>query len=121
MFKKCQKCGKIWGTRDEFLDLTDLNPLGFQAHFTDGSKSILFFTHMSENCGTTISIPVFEFLDFFPAYEEMPLDLNGPECDGLCLRDNRLQACSNPNCRNALVREFVQTLKEKKKQQRPQR
>ncbi len=116
-FKICQKCGKIWGSREEFLALDDLIPLGFQAHFLDGSKSVLLFEHEAANCGTTLAVAVTEMIDLFPEYNQMPVAVNTSECTGLCLTDNRLEPCGNSNCRNALVRKFVAELNERKRHQ----
>ena len=37
------------------------------------------------------------------------------KCKGLCLQDPNLEPCENDDCRNSLVRNFIQDLYTKKK------
>lgn len=117
IFKKCRSCGKTWQTAEEFFTLKELTPLGFQAHFFDGSKSLLLFHHNTSTCQTTLAIPVKEIAYLIPGYSETEIAFLSEECPGLCLTDNRLEPCGHPTCRNSLVRNFVQELLDKKKQQ----
>lgn len=113
-FKVCTKCGKVWQTREQFLELEELVPLGFQAHFLDGEKSILMFHHETAGCNTTLAIPLQEFVDLIPGYHETELAYGTDSCRAICLTDNDLMPCDHPNCKNALVRQFVQELAAKK-------
>ncbi len=114
-FKICRSCGKIWESRDEFLKLDGLIPLGFQAHFLDGNKSILLFHHDAPNCQTTLAVPVMLFKDLIPGLMERETAFLTSECNGLCLTDNRLVSCGHPYCRNALIRQFAADLAARKK------
>ena len=67
-FKKCQKCGKVWERRDKFLEMDGLLPLGFQAHYSDGYKSIILFLHDIPECRTTLAIPIIKILDLIPRF-----------------------------------------------------
>lgn len=112
--KICQGCGKIWETLDDFLKLEDLIPIGFQAHFLDGDKSILLFHHDRPNCGTTLAIPVTEFAHLIPDFYRWQVEVGTEQCEGHCLTTTDLEPCGHPYCRNALVRDFIQSLLRKK-------
>lgn len=114
IFKACTKCGKVWKSCEDFLELKDLLPLGFQAHFLDGNKSVCLFQHQVPNCQTTLAVPVILFADVIPGFIQSDDALFSNSCRGICLTDNRLIPCDHPYCRNALVRRFVQKLVKKK-------
>ncbi|MFZ0391794.1 MAG: hypothetical protein WAN36_15140, partial [Calditrichia bacterium] len=97
-FKKCMKCGKLWLNRDEFLDSDELVPVGFQAHFLDGDKSSLLFTHKLDDCNTTLGVPLALFSDLIPGFKDSPNLINSSVCPGLCLTDTDLTPCSKSQC-----------------------
>jgi hypothetical protein len=94
--------------------LENLTPLGFQAHFLDGSKSILLFHHNNTDCNTTVAIPLYEVLDLIPNYFSRESAILSASCRGLCLTDSKLEPCDNAACRNSLVRQYIRSLYEKK-------
>jgi hypothetical protein len=114
-FKKCNRCGKIWESRDKFLELDDLLPLGYQTHYSDGFKSVILFLHDVPECRTTLAIPITNILDLIPGFDLMENKMLSEKCRGLCLRDPSLEPCDNNNCRNTLVRNFIRDLYKKKK------
>ncbi len=60
-FKVCSMCGVVWETLDDFLADPALEQSGYQVNFFDLKGGLFYFTHLVENCGTTMAIPVGEF------------------------------------------------------------
>lgn len=114
VLKVCRKCGAVWNSVEQFLSSNEIVPLGFQAHFSDGDKSVLLFQHNTLGCNTTLALPVGEFSGLIPGYDRTPNAFQSPSCRGICLTNNQLKPCDHPNCRNALVRGFVRKLLQEK-------
>jgi len=117
IFKECGNCGTTWQTAEAFFSPEELTPLGFQAHFFDGSKSLLLFHHHTNECQTTLAIRIKDVAHLIPGYSETESVFLSEKCPELCLTDSHLEGCGHPNCRNSLVCDFVQELLEKKKRQ----
>jgi hypothetical protein len=65
-FKKCSLCGKEWPSAKDFLDDPGVKLNGYQGHLRMNlvglpAKGLLVFTHIIDDCGTTIAIPAQRF------------------------------------------------------------
>ncbi len=84
VFKKCSCCGDEWPTLSDLIRDEQVKIIGYQAAFSDSYEGLFFFSHQTEDCGTTIAIPVscFEKLHDGPEYTQT---LACTElCSGLC-------------------------------------
>jgi hypothetical protein len=108
-FKICTVCLKVWDSREEFLKYPDLKLIGYQPDFQYPQEGQFLFNHLSPNCGTTLSIPVGEFLDLYtgPIYEELKREL--PECTGKCLVISDVTPCP-AQCSMAHIRRLMQII-----------
>lgn len=67
-FKNCTLCGKIWESKEKFLNDDSLN---FNGHMINTKKirlglrqeGLLIFTHHTDHCGTSLAIPASLFKD----------------------------------------------------------
>lgn len=105
-FKVCPTCGHVWPTREQFLSDPNLVLAGYQAHFEDLEGGLFFFTHATENCGTTLAIEVKQFtgLSSRPMLNKRTIQPEG--CENLCMREG----CFNPcpiQCECSWVREIL--------------
>lgn len=110
-FKICTACGHSWEDRDSFLSDSDIKIIGYQVDFADMVDGLFLFKHI---CGTTFSIKVSMFQDFYngPKYKNI---LTGSEkCSGYCLDKNELRSCG-AECKYAYARELIQKIKSYKK------
>lgn len=84
---------------------------GYQAHFEDLTGGLFIFTHMHEGCGTSLGIPV---VDFMPLSENPILSTRGvqpsSDCPGLCMREGCLDPCPR-KCECNWVREILLKIK----------
>ncbi|MFP4458937.1 MAG: hypothetical protein ACLFSQ_05055 [Candidatus Zixiibacteriota bacterium] len=78
IFHKCPSCGKIWRTRDEFLDDPDLVVIGYQENYPQPGQGFFLFNH---NCGTTTGVSVDKFADLYyrPLEDIKPDEQKKPE------------------------------------------
>lgn len=110
-FKICPLCGTVWNTMDEFLSDPSLELSGYQVHFAELEKGLFYFSHITEQCGTTLSVPVQAFTEL----SDLPFLHRGkrrPEgCPGFCLRKKELTPCPE-ECECAWVRNVMQAIRE---------
>jgi hypothetical protein len=65
-FKRCTLCGKEWGTEEEFLSDRTVHYNGHQKNkkkipLPTGTDGLFIFTHLIDECGTSIAIAVSKF------------------------------------------------------------
>ncbi len=107
LFAVCPNCGASWKTRREFLDDSDVNIIGYQAHFEELTAGFFLFNH---SCGGTFSLQVNAFQDMYdgPIFTER---LTGSDsCPGHCVHKHSLESCP-VKCECAFVRDIIQKLK----------
>lgn len=112
IFKQCSFCQQLWRNRDSFLKDPEIEIIGYQANIKKPEKGFFLFNHRSSDCGTTLSIGVSSFVDFYEGtvYHS---NLHGSDgCSELCLHQSVLSECP-AECECAYVREVLQILKEK--------
>lgn len=106
MFQKCNVCGRIWESRDEFL----CDPLvvlkGYQVHFKELTAGFFLFNHEQEDCCTTFSIEVKKFSDMYsgPIFETKLHGTNA--CAQFCLHPQNLTPCPK-QCECSFVRNIL--------------
>lgn len=106
-FKRCESCGKVWLTRDEFMADGEIVPIGYQANFVALDRGLFLFNH---SCHGTLSLEVHIFADLYdgPMFEERLI--GSDSCAGYCLHRNVLRPCPE-KCECAYVREILNRLK----------
>ena len=68
IFKKCTLCGMVWRNREEFLQDPTLILNGYQGSLQGllsgkQKRGLLLFTHLTEECGTTLACDPSAFKD----------------------------------------------------------
>ena len=112
-FKQCPSC-KEWFSRRAILRDPKIKPIGMSVNPNDPDLSLFFFQHDCENCGTSFTIPVKEFL---PVIEE-PLDDNlqgRANCPGHCTHLDDLSDCHLP-CLYAPFRRLILSIMREREQ-----
>jgi hypothetical protein len=109
-FKVCPNCNALWETMEAFLSDPELKMNGYQVHFDDLEGGLFFFTHLQEECFTTLAIPVTQFLSL----NDQPLleKRDKQRCTGsdLCVHQGDLLP-KPVECECLWVREILQTIK----------
>ena len=112
-FKKCTSCGHPWQSREDFLNDSAADLIGYQVNFEHLHLGYFLFNHL--DCGTTLGIHAAEFKDLYsgPVYEER---LFGTEqCPEYCQHENQLEPCP-AKCECAYVRDIIQIIRNWPKQ-----
>ena len=110
-FKICPNCSTPWNTLDDFLSDPKLNLGGYQVHFDDLEGGLFYFSHATKGCGTTMAIPVTDFLSL----NDNPLLAKRDEqrCTGsdLCVHHGDLSARRPIKCECSWVRDILKTIR----------
>ncbi len=109
IFKTCSCCKTPWYSREEFLEDSVINLVGYQANFGNLKLGIFLFNHVT--CQSTMGIPAGLFKDLHdgPVFSEC---LTGSEqCPGYCLHSEVLNPCW-AKCEGAYVRDILQILRD---------
>lgn len=106
IFKTCPCCEKIWETRDDFIADLSLVLNGYQVSFKSLDTGLLLFTHLIDECKSTMGIYVSEFDDLYDGERYSVNKALSPECPRYCIDERRLDRC-NAHCECAYVREIV--------------
>lgn len=111
-FKSCSCCGEEWCSQDSFVSDHDLRLDGYMADFECLELGLLLFTHMEDDCRSTLALHVEDFMNLYdgPVYPDRKT--GGPDCPGYCRDRTNLERC-NARCECAYVRELIQLLKSK--------
>jgi hypothetical protein len=107
-FKRCPTCGFEWDFRESFLRDSNIDIIGYQAHFEELTAGLFLFNHL---CRTTFSIKADDFKDLYdgPIFTERAT--GSEECPGYCLHQHELRRCA-AQCECAYVREIIQIIKD---------
>lgn len=106
MFKRCNKCGQEWETRDDFVSDSSLEAIGFQVFFDNLRTGLFLFNH---SCGTTIGIPAKHLMALYNGPELTGRDSDGRDCPGRCLNQNIMSPCSD-KCRCAFISQIIREI-----------
>ena len=102
-FKTCTSCGKEWKTREDFLESSELEIVGYQVHFKKLEAGLLLFNH---TCGTTLVFEAGKFRDLYDGEIFSDRATGGEKCPGYCLHSSNLEACP-AQCECGYVREVI--------------
>ncbi|HEY3332225.1 MAG TPA: hypothetical protein VGK19_19510 [Capsulimonadaceae bacterium] len=116
-FKTCSLCGHGWPTRDRFLADPSLVVVGYQADIDTLEQGLLMFNHRGSSCGTTLAIPVWEFLDLYRGPRYPAKRANTAGCPRYCLDKTQLKRC-DVQCECAIAREALAIVTERLDQSR---
>lgn len=111
-FKTCPMCNTTWKSMESFLADPHLFFNGYQANFGVLYEGLLFFTHNTATCGSTMGLKVDTFISLYSGklYEgNMQLSKG---CPRYCLDRTNLDRC-NAHCENAFAREISQIIKDR--------
>ena len=105
VFKKCTCCDNPWFSRDEFLEDSKLELVGYQVNFGELELGYFLFNHLT--CQSTIAVPAGMFRDLYdgPVFSERKTDTEN--CPGYCGDRDSLDLCDQ-ECECAYVREIIQ-------------
>jgi len=108
LFKKCSCCGHPWFSRDEFLEDSQLEFIGYQVNFRELELGYFLLNHLT--CQSTIAVPAGSFRDLYdgPVFSERLTD--SEICPVHCIHDDDLEPCPN-FCECAYVREIIQKVR----------
>ena len=112
IFKTCPMCKHTWRTKDDFLNGPHLRLVGFQSNFKEIEEGMILFLHYSDNCGTTLAIPVKEFSDLYKGGKYAESKYGTDKCEAHCLDEGDIERCT-VKCKNAYIREVLQILRNK--------
>lgn len=111
IFKTCPLCSQNWGSRNEFLDDSSLELIGYQADFDTLENGLFFFNHHVAGCRTTLAIRSADFYDMYTGERFTGAKTGSDECPGYCLKKEQLDRCEAA-CEYAFVREIMQIIQE---------
>ena len=110
-FKTCTLCSQCWCEVEAFLRDESLRLEGYQASFLNPEKGLFLFTHLIEDCGTTISIRAGRFKEFAPHTGITTRNTGKATCPGHCLSTHDLEPC-NAVCDMRWVRDLLPKLQQ---------
>ena len=106
-FKVCPSCDFIWKNREDFLNDTGVEFIGYQVHFKELKAGLFLFNH---SCKGTLAIKVSFFADLYngPIFQKRATGTD--DCSGFCLYEKNFDPCP-VECECAFVREIIQIIK----------
>lgn len=108
IFKRCNCCLHLWPLRGDLLADPQVEIIGYQADFESLGHGLFLFNHLL--CGTTMAIQTQTMIDLYHGPIHQGQLANTPQCAGLCLKRENLQACPAA-CACAHFREIIQIIK----------
>lgn len=106
MFKICNRCGKQWITRNQFLSDADIKFIGYQVHFDELELGLFLFIH---SCKSSLSVYAKSFTDLYCGEIFLARKTGEEECPGFCLKKRNLSVCP-AKCECAYIREIVRLI-----------
>lgn len=113
-FAQCSMCKYEWKDRDSFLYDNSLSLNGYQADLDNLENGWFLFTHITDECGSTIALKAGLFFDLYdgPVYERKKTGTK--ECPGYCLNESILHPCPS-KCKCGFVRDILTIIEDMKK------
>ncbi|HEY3330960.1 MAG TPA: hypothetical protein VGK19_13115 [Capsulimonadaceae bacterium] len=111
-FKTCGHCSKSWATRDDLLTDPTVFVIGYQVDMEKLEYGLLLFLHRGESCGTTMAVPIGEFMDLYTGPRFPDKRALTPGCPRYCIDEHQLSRCS-VQCECAVAREAVAIVTER--------
>lgn len=114
IFKKCPMCATEWKTRDAFLADQFLELKGYAADFENLERGLFYFTHLKDDCRSTMTIRTRDFLSLYSGPKSSERRMGTKECPGYCHEKEQLARC-DVLCECAFYREIIQEIKNRQK------
>ena len=116
VFKRCTCCKTPWFFRDEFLEDSNIELVGYQVNIGNLELGYFLFNHLV--CESTIAVPAGHFRSLYdgPVFSERLT--NSESCPGYCMRLDQLEPCKS-KCEGAYVREIMQIIRNWPKEASP--
>jgi hypothetical protein len=109
-FKTCPLCGAQWPTIEDLVRDRAVSVDGYTAFFDDPGAGLIFITHRSPDCGTTMTIKAAQFMPLYSGPIHMVSHKGATDCRRLCLDRHSLEDCDAP-CAMAWVRVVLRCLR----------
>jgi hypothetical protein len=93
LIKQCPNCGEWFSLRD-LLENPEIEPVGMSFESADSELNVYYFRHMSERCGSSFVVPVYEFAGLLPEPINAKIRRGLPDCESHCITVDDLAACS---------------------------
>ena len=108
VFKRCTCCDNPWLSREEFLEDSQLDIIGYQVNFANLELGYFLFNHLT--CQSTIAVHAGLFSDLYdgPIFSERQTKTEN--CPGYCGDRDALGPC-DADCECAYVREIIQIVR----------
>lgn len=109
-FKQCRVCQHCWNELSDLVKDRSLDIAGYQASFKSVEEGLILFTHLDDNCHSTLAVKAKELkeLYFGPAF--LVHNTGKADCKGHCLDSSDLEPCA-AECDMRWVREVLQVLR----------
>jgi hypothetical protein len=102
-------CAKHWDSQDTFLDDPTLVFNGYQANFGVVEQGLFYFTHETDDCGSTMALKAQAFLSLYTGKRYTENKQLSNECLHYCFDKSELRRCL-AHCQYAFVREVTQII-----------
>jgi hypothetical protein len=99
-----------------FLADKELKIIGYKADFEKLEYGLFFFNHLVEGCKSTITIPVYKFLELYKGKLYKERKTGTVECPGYCRKKEQLDRC-DALCECAYVREIINIVEAHEKEE----
>lgn len=109
LFKTCPMCNAQWESLEAFLEDQNLSFNGYQANFGILDEGLFFFTHNTQDCGSTMALSVGCFGVLYTGKKYPDSKLLSKDCPGLCKDPNNFDRCQR-KCECAYAREISEKL-----------
>lgn len=109
-FKCCSLCNKCW---EEFLDLVkdvSLHLNGYQAGFKNPDDGLIYLTHDTDGCHSTIAIRAADLRPLYKGPDIQVRNTGQSTCEGRCLKSDDFDVC-NAECDLAWIRRALQSFR----------
>jgi hypothetical protein len=105
-FKTCAVCGNGWDNLADLIRDEQVELIGYQPAFSDSYEGLFFFAHSSDECGTTIALPVSSFASLYEGPVQGAQLAGTQQCEGLCQAFYEFGACGQ-DCTMHWVRDII--------------
>jgi hypothetical protein len=106
-FKACPSCGRVWGSREDFMADPEVELIGYQVDAASQDAGLFLFNH---RCEGTLAIPAAAFVDLVGKPLHAPSLYGTKECEGHCLHCHDIDPC-RAFCECAYVRQALQVVR----------
>ncbi|MDK9698827.1 MAG: hypothetical protein OEM52_01575 [bacterium] len=109
-FKQCRVCQHCWNELSDLVKDRSLDIAGYQASFKSVEEGLILFTHLDENCHSTLAVKAGELKQLYQGTTFLVRNTGKVSCEGRCLNSNDIEPCA-AECDMRWVREVLQILR----------